>query len=144
MNATEGAKIRDSETATQTAREKKDEFNLTRSFEKCAPLIEFVNEVRNKVGIPITLNPKEQIDRVYGHLKVGDTKYACIVEINECAIYKTEMYPTANREYAEYEGGKTFKESLGAIAMIAGYHYPRKASEVDQLLRSHSKVGLKK
>lgn len=87
---------------------------------------------------------REQTNRVCGYLDVGDTQYACIVDTEGCAIYKREMYPAANREYAEYEGRKTFKESLGAIAMIAGYHYPRKAAEVDQLLRSHSKVDLTK
>lgn len=137
MNATEGAKIRNSEMDSQIARDEKHKSDLKISFEKCAPIVEFVNEVRDKVSIPITLQPREQTDRVYGYLNVGDTQYACIVDTEICTIYRHEMYPSPDRKYAEYEGSKTFKESLGAIAMIAGYHYPRKASEIDQLLRSH-------
>lgn len=142
MNASEGAKIRDFETNSQITRDEKYKSDLKISFEKCAPIVEFVNEVRDKAGIPITLSPREQTDRVCGYLDVGNTQYSCIVDTEGCAIYKREMYPTIDRTYAEYEGRKPFSESLGAIAMIAGYHYPRKASEIDQLLRSHSKVGL--
>jgi hypothetical protein len=136
MNATEGAKIRDSETDRQIARDQKHKSDLILSIEKSAPIIDLVNEVREKVGIPITLIPHEQIDRVYGYLTVGNTQYGCIVDTEGCAIYRHEMYPTQDRKYSEYEGRKTFSESLGAIAMIAGYHYPRKAEEIDHLLRS--------
>jgi hypothetical protein len=137
LSAAKGAEIAKKQRAAAQTKEVQEAANSKISWDRTRPVQDAIERASRIDGVDVSFSPQNQGDRVYSTLTVGSQSYAVIIDAHEggYAIYKNEEYPTADRQYAEYEGGsKNLEEALGGIAMILGNHYPDHASNIDQAI----------